>query len=143
MVRKISKKVFKTILLKNIADQWDSLPENARILAVYSLFRPQGGKQPSFMRYYAYEILSQFILDPRQREQLLELLREEVEYRENKTYIADLKRPVGFVRAGFVSVSSSGFLVSINYNFQTVDFISASGLPKQHQWLGFQLGKVF
>lgn len=136
-------KVFKTILLKNIADQWDSLPENARILAVYSLFRPQGGKQPSFMRYYAYEILSQFILDPRQREQLLELLREEVEYRENKTYIADLKRPVGFVRAGFVSVSSSGFLVSINYNFQTVDFISASGLPKQHQWLGFQLGKVF
>lgn len=134
---------FKTILLKNIADQWDSVPDNARALAIYSLFRPQGGKQPAYIRFYAYEILSQYILDPKQREALLEILREEIEFRENKTYIADLKRPVGFFRAGFVSVSSSGFLFSINYNYQTIDFISAKGLPQQHQWLGFQLGKVF
>jgi hypothetical protein len=136
-------KVFKLVLLKNISDNWGSLPDNARLMAVYSLFRPKGGEQPAFVRYYAYEILSQFILDPTQRNALLELLRQEVEFRENKTYTGDLKRAVGFFRAGFVSVSDGGFLFSINYNYQSIDFQSARGLPQQHQWIGFQLGKVY
>ncbi|TGM05319.1 lipid A deacylase LpxR family protein [Leptospira jelokensis] len=130
-------------LLKNLSDQWDQIPDNAKALAIYSIFRPEGGKLPPIVRFYSYEILSQFILDPKQRETLLQLLREEIEYREDKTYIADLKRAVGFVRAGFVSVSNSGFMFGLHYNYQTIDFQSARGLPQQHQWLGFQLGKVF
>ncbi len=136
-------RVFKLVVLKSVADNWQALPENARLMAIYSLFRPKGGEQPTIVRYYAYEILSQFILDPNQRNALLELLRQEIEFRQDKTYTGDLKRAVGFIRAGFVSVSESGFLFSINYNFQTIDFESAKGLPQQHQWLGFQLGKVF
>lgn len=112
-------------------------------MAIYSIFRPEGGKLPPLIRLYSYEILSQFILDPKQREVLLQLLREEIEYRDEKTYVADLKRAVGFVRAGFVSVSNAGFLFGIHYNYQTIDFQSGKGLPQQHQWLGFQLGKVF
>lgn len=130
-------------LLKNLTDQWDQIPDNARALAIYSIFRPEGGKLPPLIRLYSYEILSQFILDPKQREVLLQLLREEIEYRDEKTYVADLKRAVGFVRAGFVSVSNAGFLFGIHYNYQTIDFQSGKGLPQQHQWLGFQLGKVF
>lgn len=136
-------KVLKTIILRSVGENWDNLPANARILAAYSLFRPQGGAQPAYVRYYAYELLSQYILDPTQRNALLELLRQEIEFREDKTYTGDLKRAVGFLRAGFVSVSSSGFLFALNYNFQTIDYQSAKGLPQQHQWLGFQLGKVF
>ncbi|MDF3820460.1 lipid A deacylase LpxR family protein [Leptospira sp. 96542] len=136
-------KNLKLFLMKSVVDQWDSLPQDARLVAIYSLFRPEGGRLPAVARYLSYELLSQFILDPRQREIFLELLREDLEYRENKTYVTDLKRAVGFFRAGFVSVSESGFLVSINYNFQSIDFQSANGLPQQHQWVGFQLGKVF
>lgn len=136
-------RLFKLVLIKSISDNWEALPENARIMALYSLFRPKGGEQPAFVRYYAYEILSQFILDPTQRSALLELLRQEVEFREDKTYTGDLKRAVGFFRAGFVSVSEAGFLFSLNYNYQSIDFQSAKGLPQQHQWLGFQLGKVY
>ncbi|MCW7463658.1 lipid A deacylase LpxR family protein [Leptospira limi] len=130
-------------LLSNLAAQWDQIPTNARALAVYSIFRPEGGKLPPIVRYYSYEVLSQFILDPKQRETLLQLLREEIEYRDNKTYVADLKRAVGFIRAGFVSVSNAGFLFGLHYNYQTIDFQAAKGLPQQHQWIGFQLGKVF
>jgi hypothetical protein len=136
-------RIFKLVLVKSISENWDSLPENAKIMAVYSLFRPRGSEQPALVRYYAYEILSQHILDPTQRNALLELLREEVEFRQDKTYTGDLKRAVGFFRAGFVSVSDGGFLFSVHYNYQSIDFESAKGLPQQHQWLGFQIGKVF
>ncbi|TGK79129.1 lipid A deacylase LpxR family protein [Leptospira noumeaensis] len=133
----------RVFLLKNLLDQWEQIPDNARALAIYSIFRPEGGKLPPIVRLYSYEVLSQFILDPKQREILLQLLRDEIEYRDEKTYVADLKRAVGFVRAGFVSVSNAGFLFGLHYNYQTIDFQSAKGLPQQHQWIGFQLGQVF
>lgn len=137
-------RIFKLILLKNVADEWDSLPDNARAVAIYSLFRPEGGKIPDWIRFYSYQLLSEFVIDdPRQRQALLELLQNDLEIRQDKTYVASLRRAVGFFRAGFVSVSDVGFLVSINYNYQSIDFEAAKGLPEQHQWLGFQLGKVF
>jgi hypothetical protein len=131
------------ILLKSVLEEWDSLSDNAKLIAVYSLFRPQGGKIPPFIKYYSYEQLSQYILDPAQRIIFLELLRQNIEFTQDKTYVADLKRAVGFIRAGFVSVSDGGFLFSVNYNYTTIDFQSAKGLPQYHQWVGFQLGKVF
>lgn len=133
----------RVFLINNLLENWDTVTEQQRIVALYSLFRPQGGRLPALIRYYSYELLSQYILDPTQRALFLELLRQNIDFSEKKTYVADVKRAVGFVRAGFVSVSDSGFLFSVNYNFTTIDYESARGLPQNHQWLGFQLGKVF
>ncbi|MCC5814402.1 MAG: lipid A deacylase LpxR family protein [Leptospira sp.] len=132
-----------SFLINNLAGQWDNLTDRDKAVAIYSLFRPQGGRIPPLIRYYSYEILSQYILDPTQRILFLDLLRQNIDFTERKTYVADVKRAVGFIRAGFVSVSDNGFLFSINYNFTTIDFESARGFPQNHQWIGFQLGKVF
>lgn len=130
-------------LIDNLFQRWNSLTEQDRAVAVYSLFRPQGGRISPLVRYYSYAILSQYILDPNQRAVFLQLLEQNIDFSERRTYVADLKRAVGFIRAGFVSVSSSGFLFSLNYNYTTVDYQSARGLPQYHQWMGFQLGFVF
>ncbi|WCL49323.1 lipid A deacylase LpxR family protein [Leptospira sp. GIMC2001] len=133
----------KIYLFSNILETWPTLDENARIVALYSLFRPEGQKLPVLARYLSYEILSQYILDPNQRLLFLTALQQGLVETEGKTYVANLRRAVGFIRAGFVFVSDAGLLLSLNYNYSTVDFEPAPGLPEGHQWLGFQLGKVF
>lgn len=133
----------RAFLISNLVTEWGSLSDSAKAIAIYSLFRPQGGRIPPLIRYYSYELLSQYILDPAQRAVFLDILRQDIEFSEKKTYVADLKRAVGFVRAGFVMVRENGFLFSVNYNYTTIDFQSARGLPQSHQWIGVQLGQVF
>jgi hypothetical protein len=130
-------------LFKSLSENWESLGERERVIALYSLFRPDGGKIPTLIRYYSYEILSQYILDPNQRALFLEVLRQNFALTEGKTYVAGIQRAVGFFRAGFVFVSDGGFLFTLNYSYQTIDFQSAKGLPQYHQWAGFQLGTKF
>jgi hypothetical protein len=130
-------------LMKSLLEDWDKLGDKERLIAVYSLFRPEGVKINPLGKYLSYEILSNYLLDPNQKLLFLEVLRQNFTETEGKTYVATIKRGVGFFRAGFVSVSEGGFLFSLNYSYSTIDFQSARGLPQGHQWLGFQLGKVF
>jgi hypothetical protein len=130
-------------LIQNLLEEWNTLGDQQKIIALYSLFRPEATKLNPVAKYLSYELLSTYILDPNQRVLFLELLRQNFAETEGKTYVAGVKRAVGFIRAGFVLVTDGGTLFSLNYNYSTIDFQSAKGLPQGHQWLGFQLGKVF
>ncbi|TGN18782.1 lipid A deacylase LpxR family protein [Leptospira idonii] len=130
-------------LMRNIADQWDGLSDQARLVAAYSLFKPNGENIPMAIRFLSYEILASQILDTNTRLIFLELLRLNYIANQDKTYVTDLKRSVGNVKLGFVGITSGGFLFSLSYQYSTIDFVSAKGLPQYHQWMGFQLGKVF
>lgn len=134
---------FRIFLIQNLLDDWNTLGDQQKIIALYSLFRPEATKLNPVVKYLSYELLSSYILDPNQRILFLELLRQNFAETEGRTYVAGVKRAVGFIRAGFVLVTDGGTLFSLNYSYSTIDFQSAKGLPQQHQRLGFQLGKVF